>query len=245
MTLQEWYPVTSDMGLINSDIEQTVSELVRWHGSIYTRSEVVTNLAEALNALPPLSAEKRRRLFVATRAGWTACFQSGIQGSDPFPAMSMLAQRLGVLAMRVCSTHPSEMWPANIWEVYAPEPLGGEPPLGYRRSIGASNDGGRWTFDESGERFAFERPEFYARRLKRERFTRALLTEYLSHFELFPFSEDFYLVSAAHPAIVLERHRESHQGSEWLTRKILSSQPQPPVREFTLDEVVEGLPWKR
>lgn len=80
MTLEEWYPVTSDMGLIKSGIEQTVSELVQWHGALdirYIRSEVVTNLAEALNALPPLSAEMRRRLFVATRAGWTACFQSG------------------------------------------------------------------------------------------------------------------------------------------------------------------------
>jgi hypothetical protein len=36
---------------------------------------------------------------------------SGIQGSDPFPAMSYLAKRMGVLAMRVCCTPDRAEYP--------------------------------------------------------------------------------------------------------------------------------------
>src|SRR5436305_11629065 len=90
-----------------------------------------------------------RRLFVDTRSDWVAGFQNGIQGSDPFPAMSYLATRMEVLAMRVCATADLAKYPSVIWEVYAPESLGGKAPLGYRRCICAANDGGRWVFDES------------------------------------------------------------------------------------------------
>jgi hypothetical protein len=77
--------------------------------------------------------------FVATKSVWTVCFQNGIDGSDPFPAK----------------------YQGNVWEVYAPTQLGGTAPLAYLRSISAVNDGGRWVFPESGQRFPFERPEVY------------------------------------------------------------------------------------
>ena len=223
MLIERWHPVTSDMGLINAPVEEVVSGLVDWHASIgttYRRRDVASSLADAFEALPPLSMDRRRRLFVSTTAGWTACFQSGSAGSDPFPAMSFLAARMGVLAMRVCSTVPGAWWPANAWEVYAPVELGGEPPLGYRRSICAANDGGRWTFEQSGECFPFEKPEFYVLTRKRDRFTRELLAEYLGHFGLEPFSDSFYQVSPEHPAVLLE------DTARWPLR----------MPEFTLDE---------
>jgi hypothetical protein len=98
--------------------------------------------------------------------------------------MALLAEGLGVVSMRICATPPDAVWPGTIWEVYAPPEQGGVPPLLYRRSIGASNDGGRWTFDQSGRRA---------------------------------------------PATLVER------GQRW---------PDPP-REFGLEEVRAGLPWKR
>src|SRR5712691_2094863 len=109
MVFADWHPVTEDFGLIHARLETVVGELRRWHGEIgitYKGTEITGSLEAGFKALLPLSNGKRRRLFVNTRAGWTACFQNGIQGSDPFPAMSMLAQRLNVLAMRVCSTPP-------------------------------------------------------------------------------------------------------------------------------------------
>lgn len=163
--------------------------------------------------------EKRRLLFVATTAGWTAFFQSGSAGSDPFPAMSFLAKRMGVLGMRVCTTAPAVMFPASVWEVYAPVELGGMP-LGYHRSIVAANDGGRWVFEESGKRYPFEKPGSYTLTRKRDRFTRELLAEYLAHFGLEPFSDSFYQVSPEHPGVLLEDR------TCWPLR----------VPEFTLDE---------
>src|SRR5216110_3234982 len=148
--LEQWSPVTSDFGLIQSPVDTAVREFVAWQASTGTDCSLreVTSLAEGLSSLPPLSAQKRRALFVPTKNGWTAYFQSGIDGSDPFPAMSYLAPRLGVVAMRICSTRRDAPWPATAWEVYAPEDQGGEPPLCCRRSICAMNDGGRWVFEQ-------------------------------------------------------------------------------------------------
>jgi hypothetical protein len=176
----------------------------------------------------PLSNSKMRQLFVATRSDWVACFQNGIQGSDPFPAMSYLAEHMEVLAMRVCSTPHDAVYPGVIWEVYAPEVRGGLPSLGYRRSIAALDDGGRWVFEESGERFPFEEVERYTSRRKRDRFTRQMLARYLHHFGIELFTDAFLRVDATTPAVRLQR-----------VTKVWSSP------EFTLNEVTAGLPWRR
>ena len=131
--------------------------------------------------------------------------------------------------MRVCSTAPGETWPATIWEVYAPVKLGGVPPLCYRRSIASANDGGRWTFEQSGEPFPFEKLGHYSPPRKRDRFTRELLTEYGPSSTLIPFADSFYVVSAAVPAVVLD------EVPRWPKRAL----------EFSLDEVEAGVPWRR
>src|SRR5262249_60315935 len=115
---------------------------------------IASSLADALASLLPLTASMMRRLFVATRSDWVACFQNGIQGSDPFPAMSYLAKRMGVLAMRVCCTPDRAKYPATIWEVYAPESLGG-CPHGHRRPPRARPDGGPRRVYQSGARATF------------------------------------------------------------------------------------------
>jgi hypothetical protein len=227
--LDEWHPVTSDIGLIQAPVEQIRTSFLNWRralGEHHEEREVHHGLSHALDHLAPLSSGKRRRLFLATRSGWTAQFQSGIQGSDPFPVMSHFAKQLGVLAMRICSTPSSAIYPATIWEVYAPAHLGGDT-LGYRRSLAAANDGGRWIFEESGEPFPFEQEQQYALPRKRDRFTRRLLAHYAAEFDVFPFDDDFYLVDAKQPGILLERPAWANE---------------PP--EFSLEEVKRGLPWK-
>jgi hypothetical protein len=208
-----------------------LAELQCWHNSTgieYARTAITSSLADAFESLLPLSNSKMRRLFLATRSDWVACFQNGIDGSDPFPAMSYLAGEMGVLGMRVCCTPDNAFYPATIWEVYAPESLGGHMPLGYRRAISAANDGGRWVFDESGERFPFEQAEPYIERRKRDRFTREMLRDYLREFGVELFSDDFLRVGEESPAVRLQQVTKVWQ-----------------TPEFTLEEVVAGVPWHR
>jgi hypothetical protein len=136
--------------------------------------------------------------------------------------MSLFAVRLGVLAMRVCSTPAEKLYPANIWEVYAPQHLGGDTS-NTRRSIAVANDGSKWTFDQSGEPYGFEDLAGYSAFRKRDRFTREMLERYLAAFDLYPFDEQFYVVDAAAPAIVLEHPAHSSE---------------PP--DFTLEQVIRG-----
>src|SRR5436190_18057383 len=104
--------------------------------------------------------------------------------------MCYYAGRMCVLSMRVCCTPDTDVYPGTVWEVFAPQSLGGCPPLGYRRSICALNGGGRWIFEEFGDRYPFEQPERYSLRRKRDRFTREMIRDYLRHFGVELFSDD-------------------------------------------------------
>ena len=222
--LEQWNPITHDFGLIQAPLEHVLDSFLSWHASIginYQRTYIATSLAVAFESLLPLANSKMRRLFVATRSTWVACFQNGIAGSDPFPAMSFLAGRMGVLAMRVCSTPERAMYRATVWEVYAPQSLGGGP-LNYRRSIAALDDGGHWVFEESGERYTFERVERYAARRKRDRFTKNVLCEYLRHFGVELFADDFLRVHEATPAVRLQQLTKVWHSPEFTLEQVIA-----------------------
>ena len=72
------------------------------------------------------------------------------------------------------------------------------------RALGASNDGGRWVFDQFGEPVPFEQLEKYQERRVKDRFTFDMLKEYLRHLGLSPFEEGFYLPEGT-PAWLVEK----------------------------------------
>lgn len=226
---EAWSPVTQDFGLVRGDQAAVADAYAAMFAGTATlgRRHLAGGLAEAFEALAPLTHAKSRRLFLATPCGWTAFFQNGTQGSDPFLIMSRLAQRLGTIAMRVCCTPTGARWPGVIWEVYAAPQQGGDA-YGYRRSIAASNDGGRWVFSESGERFAFERTESYGLPRKRDRFTRSMLVTYLRQFGIPELGDALFRVSPETPAILFHDPERDAQ-----------------LPEYSLEEVRRGLPWQR
>lgn len=229
MLIERWHPVTSDFGLIEAPLEKVVGALLDWHQSIqihHRKTDIDTGLETSLAALLPLSSARQRQLLLQTDSTWTAFFQNGIQGSDPFPAMSVLAENLRVLSMRVCAAPPKAIWPATVWEVYAPPTLGGRPPLGIRRIVTAMKDGGKWIFEQQGEPFDFEDLTAYSAARKKDRFTVSLLRKYLSHFDIRLFEDDFFMIDSLHPAVLLQQ-----------------TYPQVRQPEFTLQEVLEGKPW--
>ena len=113
------------------------------------------------------------------------------------------------------------MYPATVWEVYAPQSLGGGP-LNYRRSIAALDDGGHWVFEESGERYTFERVERYAARRKRDRFTKNVLCEYLRHFGVELFADDFLRVHEATPAVRLQQLTKVWHSPEFTLEQVIA-----------------------
>jgi hypothetical protein len=62
-----------------------------------------------------------------------------------------------VTALRACVTPPNARYQGVILEVYDTPQAGGDAD-GYRRSIAAVNDGGRWVFHQSGTPFALITP---------------------------------------------------------------------------------------
>lgn len=223
-----WSPATQDFGLVRGDLIEVAEAYRNLFDKPPLRLAVpVGSTAEAFQALAPLTHAMSRQLFLATGTGWVAFFRNGTKGSDPFMPMWHLARRHGYLSMRVCCTPVGARWPGVIWEVYAPPSLGGNTDC-RRRSIGASNDGGRWTFDESGERFAFERSESYGLPRKRDRFTRAMLEDYLREFGIPGLDDRLFAGAAAEPAILF--HDPSREGR---------------LPSYSLDEVKRGVPWMR
>ena len=199
-TFETWWPVTYDFGLIRAPVETVLDMRHRAYlddGQGDCRREDVTGSLEAcLRRLEPLSFVHRKEMYLATDFGWTAFFQNGTRGSDPFLPMMQSSRALGVTAMRICITPARATWPAVIWEVYDTEEAGGNAN-GYRRSIAAANDGGRWIFHMSGAPFPFEDLDRYTAKRKRDRFPPDLLRDYLREMGIPAIADDCFLVAGS------------------------------------------------
>lgn len=231
----QWHPVTSDYGLLKCSFDKLCHEFEKWSREIHLRRKkkfLTTSLEDSFQSLEKLTPLYSKTLFVQTQSEWIAVFQNGIRGSDPVSIIGALSRSLNTTGMRVCATPDEQMFPATIWEVYDTEANGGALPLGYRRTLYVSNDGGRWVFGQSGDPFDFEDISRYSEKMKKKRFDRNLLEEYLSNFGISPFEDEFFKVSKEFPSALYEKF--SYLG------KILDFR-----RSYTLQQVKDGLPWKK
>ncbi len=228
-----WAPVTSEIGFLETSAVHAARVFTEWmaglqdhRGTSVQARPVSGSLEQVLFSLLPLTnAERRRHLFIPTRSPWTAFVDNGWQGTDASSRMAHMARTLGCRGMRVVAV-PHTLrgnkgrYGAVMFEVFNPNQEGPR----YLRALGASNDGGHWVFDESGEPFPFEKPERYLARKVRDRFTFDMLKEYLHHLGLSPFDEHFYL-PPGEPA--------------WLVEK--TGPVYPHHKEYTLAQVREDL----
>jgi hypothetical protein len=208
-----WAPVTEEMGFLELEAEQAAQAFATWEREVMTPRGITVavlpvsgTLEQALASLMPLNGgETQRHLFIPTRSGWTAYVSSQWTGTDAASPMSAMARRLSIRCLRVVAV-PHTLrgdrgrYGAVMLEVYGPE----QPAKisSTVRALGASNDGGRWVFDEYGEPFAFEQVERYQARRVRDRFTFEMLKDYLRHLGLAPFEEDFYLPEGSHAWLI-------------------------------------------
>lgn len=182
-TFSHWWPVTYDFGLIRSDVDTVAAAWIRMYEDVGVKDPakwVSGSLETCFTMLEPLTFPPRKELFLSTTFGWTIHLANSTRGSDPFLPMSKLSRALGVTALRACVTPPGALYQGVILEVYDTPQAGGDAD-GYRRSIAAMNDGGRWVFEQSGAPFAFEDTARYDARKKRDRFTPDMLFSYLEH----------------------------------------------------------------
>jgi hypothetical protein len=209
-----WAPVTSEMGFLETDAEHAARAFATWQGGLLAPRGIAVevrpvsgSLEQALSALLPLtSPETQRHLFLPTRSAWTAYLENTRGGTDASSAMASMARTLGCRGLRVVAVpytyrKGQGRYGAVMLELYGPHRTTG---LNYVRALGASNDGGRWVFDQAGEPFPFEKLEQYQAPRVRDRFTFDMLKDYLRHLGLSPFEEDFYLPASA-PAWLMER----------------------------------------
>ncbi|MBN1206421.1 MAG: hypothetical protein JXB05_16035 [Myxococcaceae bacterium] len=201
-----WAPVTSTMGFLELGAEQAAQAFASWQRGLVASDgftvevlPVSGTLEQVLSRLLPLTSGERQRryLFIPTRSAWTAYVNSVWTGTDAASPMSYMARWLSIRCLRVVAVphtlrkNQGVRYGAVMLDVYGPKQPG--KLNNYVRALGASNDGGRWVFDQSGEPFAFEQVERYQARRVRDRFTFEMLKDYLRHLGLAPFEEDFYM----------------------------------------------------
>ncbi len=210
-----WAPVTSEMGFLEIDAEHAARAFAAWHAGLEADRGIAVkarpvpgSLEQALSALLPLtSPERKRYLFMPTRSAWTGYVDNAPCGTDAASPMGYMAEALGCRGLRVVAV-PHTLrkvgggrYGAVMLEVFGPHPTAW---INTVRAVSASNDGGRWVFDQVGEPFPFERLERYQERRVRDRFTFDMLAEYLHHLGLSAFEERFYLPEGA-PAWLVEK----------------------------------------
>lgn len=211
-TLTRWWPVTYDFGLIRSDLDTVAAMRAKQYQD--ANLQVATtclsgSLEESFATLEPLSPASTKELFIATTFGWTAFFANGARGSDPFLPMLQLSKALGATALRACESPAGARYPGVILEVYDTPQAGGSED-GYRRSIAAANDGGRWVFHQSGAPFAFEDLARYEARKKRDRFTGDMLWSYLENLGIPRLTDEMLQPGGTCRGVLLARPTHAH-----------------------------------
>jgi hypothetical protein len=159
-------------------------------------------LAAHLSLLGPLSRPLTRHLWVSTSSpNWTAYFDNGLDGSDPWSAVSFLSERLGCRGILVAG-HPSVR---RSWSAVTRFDLFGQKPvdeLNVTRSIALENEGGRWSWSTTGDPLPFEEIGHYANRRTQDRLPAELVFRYAQALGAPLDSEAFY-----GPRATLVEHR--------------------------------------
>lgn len=216
-------PITSTMAFLELGVDEAVRAFVErqvqvesWRRvTLGSRPIVAQSLEEALTELLPLTnVECKRYLFVPTKSRWTAFFENDVNGTDAFSTIGYLVGRTGARGLRL-TTVPHTLRSdggrhgAAIFELYA----AGEE-LNVQRVVSASNDGGRWRFDEAGEELDFEEVESYRQERKiRNKLTAEMLQRYAKHLGLEPFDDRFFLPEGE-AAILIEKYGDICTDSE-------------------------------
>ena len=184
----EYAPITFTVGFLERPLDEVAAALRDWYAeqkiARTLRAPASLPFPAALGQLEPLAAPDFSRLWVATTSPrWrTAYFDGFVNGTDAFPPVSYLAERLGCRGL-IAGAQPdgAACFGATHVALYGPSATDW---LNLEWSVAARNDGGRWTFDRRGPVQPFEETAEYERRRIRDRFTPEMLGRYCRALEV-------------------------------------------------------------
>lgn len=206
-----YLPATGEVGFLECDVRSAVKAFLAWQNPIQgsrgvslLANQVDGGLPEALEKLFPLtSVEARRFLFSSTESKWTAYFDNSWPSPEIATPISYLSRTIGCRGVRVAcvpntvtkdTQDGKGQYGALIFELFGPNAT---DFLNRERSIYLVNDGGRWTFGADGVAQDFEDTGSYSARKATDRFSFALLKNYLEKLGIASFDASFYKTEEA------------------------------------------------
>lgn len=201
-------PITSEYGFVEASVEKLARWFCEWQSTLMAPRGIAVHmrtaqgsLRNALALLAPLTiVERKRFLFLETRSPWVAYFDNGARGTDA-GVLSHVALELHCRAVRLVSIpdtlgrsprrEATGRFGGSVFTLYGPSPTPGGF-MNQLRSISAINDGGKWSFAQSGKPLEGEDLAAMGNRSIAKRFGPEQLNRCLQSLGIHAFTEDFY-----------------------------------------------------
>lgn len=189
----QFAPTTFVIGFLERDLERIVNVDTNWRSTIgnFSFRPVAGDLSAMLRELEPLSGPKKRALWVETKSAWTAYFDNFIGGSYPYGPISYLSRLLSCrgLTISCCPDIEGQSYGQTRFDLWGQEPV---DAFNCTRSVGATHDGDRWSWDVGGQPLPFEKTDSYSRKRIKDRFPSELANAYCLAVGVNPYDENFY-----------------------------------------------------
>lgn len=172
-------PIGWSIGFVAAPFVQVLESLISWRRAQGIAVEVRRNVPAfpgCLRALDPLESPWTTELLVGHGPAWTLYLNNHVNGGDPAPTTSYLAE---IMAVRAVIAVHQPMTPLGYASTQFRLVAPGAPAGEFERALIAHAQENRWSWHSSGALLPFERPEAYLLEEIPARLTRPILVGYL------------------------------------------------------------------
>lgn len=185
-------PLLEKVAFIKADIEEIKTEYLKWRNEFnvsnlnFEVQEISENFFYAVNQLLPFR-DHIKVLLMPTKSEWVGYTDNRLPAAAE--KGGVIAKRLHRDVIEVCAIINSFGKTVNGWGGGWMSVINKEGNLIRRVELTWQE---KWEFGQYGEPFDFENLDAYKNRFQRDRFTLATFNDYLQHFGIEFFNEDFY-----------------------------------------------------
>jgi hypothetical protein len=220
---EQYAPITSRIGFLEHPFADTVELFAAWHRGLNHDVHVTDVSGDgfpyAFHRLEPLRLPSRTKWLLVQAGKWTAYFDNGVLGTDPFSPIGYLAKVAQVRGLMITTVPdvPGRRLGGIQWELVADHPTAW---LNFERQISVINESGRWRWDRFGDPLPFEQVERYRARRIRDRFDSHLVEAYSQAIGLDVFAPATYGSGIA----LIEDRRPPRRDVQVIERSLLDLQ---------------------